>query len=322
MEPQGVHTPSTCGPLVSEADMGASAMRMPAGPAAAGQGLPGTSRCPVITRSDRNPPGTAGRKVLKRPLEGQCSQPRETSPSVCSPSGWAIGTSPSGDHAISDWPGRPGNRTPGFPVQVVRNAVACLCASGQKQTPLWAVPTAGSDRGVIAAPPVVARLTDGQPARVVWGDAGPCQGRAQLTLASFVARLTHTRHRAQSERKEGVDRRLPWAVSAQRGMRLSPAVTGLTSDAPREGFWHFLAPEMDGLAMSAEGQMGEPPWSLCCFRAAGRRVWDPGQHPGTRLRRPRWSLATGFDLRELGAAQRPWQVEGLSLLTRPPPGPG
>ena len=108
------------------------------------------------------------------------------------PPGGLQGRAPQETHAISHWPGRPGIGTPGFPAQVVRDAVACVCASGQKQTPLWAVPTAGSDRGANAAPTVVAGLTDGQPACVGWGDAGPCQGRAQLTLASLVALLTHT----------------------------------------------------------------------------------------------------------------------------------
>ena len=61
-------------------------------------------------------------------------------------------------------------------------------------------------------------------------------------------------------------------MGVQRGVRLSPAVTSLASDAPQEMFWHLLGPEADGLAMSAAGQMGEPPGSLCCFRAVGRQA--------------------------------------------------
>lgn len=75
--------------------MGASAMRMPAGPAAAGQGLPRTSRCPVITRGGRNPPGTAGRKAPKClfPLRvGHRDEPlRRLMPSPTGPGGLESG---------------------------------------------------------------------------------------------------------------------------------------------------------------------------------------------------------------------------------------
>lgn len=187
-----MYIPRARGPLVSEADMGASTMRMPAGPAAAGQGLPQTSPRQVTTRSGRNAPGTAGRKVLNGLWKDSDLSLRRPPQVSVPPPGGLQGQAPQETHAISHWPGRPGIGTPGFPAQVVRDAVACVCASGQKRTPLWAVPTAGSDRGANAAPTVVAGLTDGQPACVGWGDAGPCQGRAQLTLASLVALLTHT----------------------------------------------------------------------------------------------------------------------------------
>ena len=42
-------------------------------------------------------------------------------------------------HTVADWPGRPGIRTSDFAVQAIRNAVAGVCSSGQKRTPLWAV---------------------------------------------------------------------------------------------------------------------------------------------------------------------------------------
>ena len=45
---------------------------------------------------------------------------------------------PQETHTVADWP-RPGIRTSDFPVQATRNAVAGMCSSGQKRTPLWAV---------------------------------------------------------------------------------------------------------------------------------------------------------------------------------------
>ena len=102
----------------------------------------------------------------------------------------------------------------------------------------------------------------------------PGEGTADFGFSCSTAH-THTRHRARGKGEEGLDGRPRWAVGVQRGVRLSPAVTSLASHAPQEMFWHLLGPEADGLAMSAAGQMGEPPWSLCYFRAVGRQVWDP-----------------------------------------------
>lgn len=92
---------------------------------------------------------------------------------------------PQETHTVADWPGRPGIRTSGFPVQVIRNAVAGMCSSGQKRTPLWAVPSAGSDCATSAVLTVAAGLTDSQPSRVDWGDAGPRHGRTQRLWLLF-----------------------------------------------------------------------------------------------------------------------------------------
>lgn len=176
---------------------------------------------------------------------------------------------------------------------------------------LWAVPATGSDRGHCRVPPVVAGLDHGQLARVGWRDAGPCQeGAADF---GFQARLTHTRPQDTKREKGGVDGRLPWALEARRGVAFVPCGHWSDFRCPAGGVLASSGTEVDGLAMSAEGQMGEPPWSLCCFgsRQAGLGPWTA---PHAGLRRPRWSLATRFDLRDLGAAQRPWPVEGLSLL--------
>lgn len=146
----------------------------------------------------------------------------------------------------------------------------------------------------------------------------PREGAADF---GFFCGTTHT-HTPQDTKREkgGGGREAAVGIECPAWRAFVPCGHWSDFRCPAGGVLASSGTEVDGLAMSAEGQMGEPPWSLCCFRAAGRRVWDPGQRPGAGLRQPRWSLATGFDLRELGAAQRPWPVEGLSLLTRPPPG--
>ena len=238
------------------------------------------------------------------PLEGQQSQPKETSPSVRYPSGWATGMSPSGDScrlqlAREAWNQDSRLSSPrrqkrcGLRGLVDRSGRLCGLFQPQAVT-------------VGQRSPNCRCWVDRRPACPCWlggRRAMPGEGTAGF---GFFCSTTHTHTpQGRGEGEEGLDGRPRWVVSVQRGLRLSPAVTGLASDAPQEVFWHLLGPEADRLAMSAAGQMGEPPWSLCYFGAVGRQVWNTRQCPGARLRRPRWSLATGFDLRELGAAQRP-----------------
>lgn len=158
--------------------MGASAMRMPAGPACWGRASPGPPLPGHHTRWQK-PSGTAGGR-----------------PPSLFPSGWAMGRPlrrlVQSRLAREAW--SQGSRLPSQASETLWPA----CARVDRSRRLHGLFHTGSDDGVIAAPPVGAGLTDGQPARVGWRDAGPCQG-AQLTLAS----LWHDSHTHLGHRQKG-----------------------------------------------------------------------------------------------------------------------
>lgn len=96
MEPQCVHTPSTW-PAGLRSRHGCQHHEDARGARCCWAGPPPDLPPPGHHTQRQECSRNRWKEGPKWPLEGQRSQPKETSPSIRSPSGWATGTSPSGD---------------------------------------------------------------------------------------------------------------------------------------------------------------------------------------------------------------------------------